>query len=231
MKDSSPRNQAKTVVQERILEAAVQLFARQGFSGTSTRKIARLADVNEASLFRHFPNKQELFWAALQSRLGRLRLGKELQNALATQAKPELVLPLIIELLVQVATYQSELIRLLDIGLLELRPRAESIYRKQIAPIFDAITQYLDASVKSGTLRCMDPSVTTIALSTTVLVHQCLYGLLVSGAGTPYANSEEAVSAYTKFWLNALRPETKPSAGSLTLVYPNLNPTPLLGGH
>ena len=224
MKDPSQRHHDKNGVAERILEAAVQLFARQGFSGTSTRKIARLAGVNEASLFRHFSSKQELFWAALQSRLGHLCLGKELQNALSQRAKPEVVLPLLIELLVQVATYQAELIRLLDVGLLEQRPRVEIVYRKQIAPIFQAITDYLDACVKSGVLRGMDPSLTTIALSTTVLAHQCLYGL-VSGAGTPYVNSEEAVSAYTKFWLNALRPEDKPSASSLTTVSPNLNPS------
>jgi hypothetical protein len=55
---------------------------------------------------------------------------------LSEQARPELVLPLIIELLVQIATCQSELIRLLDVGLLEQRPRVEIVYRKQIAPIF-----------------------------------------------------------------------------------------------
>lgn len=220
MKDQSSTGPTKTDVRERILEAAVQLFARQGFSGTSTRKIARLADVNEASLFRHFPSKQELFWAALQSRLGRVRLGKELQNALSQQARPELVLPLIIELLVQIATYQSELIRLLDIGLLELRPRAESIYRKQIAPMFEAISNYLDVCAKSGALAGMDPSVTTIALSTTVLAHQCLYGI-VTGAGTPYANSEEAISAYSNFWLNALRPETKNNASASASPIPS----------
>lgn len=210
MKDLSARHPVKPDAQERILDAAVQLFARQGFSGTSTRKIARLADVNEASLFRHFPNKEELFWAALQSRLERVHIGKELQGALSQQARPELVLPLIIELLVKIATYQSDVIRLLDIGLLELRPRAETVYRKEIAPIFQAISNYLDGCAKSGALGGIDPSVTTIALSTTVLAHQCLYGL-VTGAGTPYANSEEAVSAYSRFWLNALRPDGKPA--------------------
>jgi AcrR family transcriptional regulator len=223
-------NPTRIGVPERIVEAAVHLFARQGFSGTRTREIARLADVNEASLFRHFPTKQQLFWAALQSRLQRLRISKELQNGLSQQATPELVLPLIIELLVQISTYQSELIRLLDIGLLELRPGAERIYRQQVAPIFQAISDYLEACIKCGTLRGLDPAVTTIALSSTIFAHQGLYGLFV-GAGTPYANSEEAISAYSTFWLNALRPETKPSASPLTPVYPNPNRTSLSGGH
>jgi AcrR family transcriptional regulator len=201
-------NQARMGIQERIVEAAVHLFAHQGFSGTSTREIARLADVNEASLFRHFPSKQDLFWAALQSRLQHLRIPKELQNGLSQQAKPELVLPLIIELLVRTSTYESELIRLLDIGLLELRPGAERVYREQVAPIFQAISDYLESCIKCGVLRGLDPSVTTIALFTTILAHQGLYRLF-TGAAIPYANNQEAVSAYSKFWLTVLRPETR----------------------
>jgi AcrR family transcriptional regulator len=201
-------NQARVGIRERIVDAAVHLFSRQGFSGTSTREIARLADVNEASLFRHFPSKQELFWVALQSRLERLRFSKELQNGLSRRDKPERVLPLIIELLVQIATYETELIRLLEIGLLELRPGAERIYRQQVAPIFLAISDYLEGCIKCGALRGLDPTVTTIALSSTILAHQGLYGLF-TGTGLPYANNEEAVSAYSKFWLIVLRPETK----------------------
>ncbi len=194
---------------ERLVEAAVQLFARQGFSGTSTREIARLADVNEASLFRHFASKQELFWAALQSRLKRLRIRKELQTGLSEQGTPDRVVPLIIELLVHTATYQPELIRLLDVGFLELRPKAELVYRQHVTPIFQAISDYLKGCIKNGVLRGLDPSVTTIAMATSILANQGLYQLS-TGVGVPYANSEEAVLAYSKFWLNALRPEALP---------------------
>jgi AcrR family transcriptional regulator len=207
-------NQARLGIQERIVEAAVHLFAHRGFSGTSTREIARLADVNEASLFRHFASKQELFWAALQSRLRHLRIRKELQDGLSNQADPELVFPLIIELVLEISTYQSELIRLLDIGLLELRPGAERIYREQVAPIFQAISDYLDKSIKRGLLRGLDPAITTVALTTTVLAHQGLYQLF-TGSGVPYANSGEAVRAYSKFWLNALRIESKMEPASI----------------
>jgi AcrR family transcriptional regulator len=206
MKDPTPRSQSQGEVQQRIVEAAVHLFARQGFSATTTRRIARLADVNEVSLFRYFSTKEELFWAALQSRLTRLRMRKELRKGLTEQASPELVLPLIIELLVQVANYERELIRLLEIGLLELRPGTERVYRKQIGPIFDAINGYLGACINRGRLRGIDPAVATIALTTTVLAHQCLYRLF-GEVDMPFANSDEAVAAYSSFWLTVLRPE------------------------
>lgn len=44
-----------------IVAAAVPLFAREGFAGTTTREIAEAAGISEALLFRHFPSKQTLY--------------------------------------------------------------------------------------------------------------------------------------------------------------------------
>jgi AcrR family transcriptional regulator len=44
----------------RILEAATLVFSLDGVSGATTRKIARVAKVNEVTLFRYFKNKKEL---------------------------------------------------------------------------------------------------------------------------------------------------------------------------
>ena len=52
-----PARNVRNITEVRIIEAAVQLFAQQGFKGTSTREIAELAKVNEATLFRHFAKK------------------------------------------------------------------------------------------------------------------------------------------------------------------------------
>ena len=76
------KDRIKNPTQDRILEAAVQLFSRQGFTGSSTHEIARLAGVNEVTVFRHFPRKKDLFWAATESRLRRLRISRELRNRL-----------------------------------------------------------------------------------------------------------------------------------------------------
>jgi AcrR family transcriptional regulator len=44
----------------RIIDAATHVFAREGIAGATTREIARLAKVNEVTLFRRFKSKQEL---------------------------------------------------------------------------------------------------------------------------------------------------------------------------
>lgn len=50
----------------RILAATRELFAKKGRRGTTTREIAELAGVNEATLFRHFGHKDALIEACAQ---------------------------------------------------------------------------------------------------------------------------------------------------------------------
>jgi AcrR family transcriptional regulator len=51
---------------ERILDAALTLFAREGYAATPTSKIAKVAGVSEGLIFRHFENKQGLLDALMQ---------------------------------------------------------------------------------------------------------------------------------------------------------------------
>lgn len=50
-----------------IVEAAMPLFARKGFSGTTTKEIAEKARISEALLFKHFPTKGTLYQEMLRS--------------------------------------------------------------------------------------------------------------------------------------------------------------------
>ncbi len=51
---------------QRIVNTALELFASQGITETTTRQIADFAKVNEVTLFRHFGNKHGLLLAVLQ---------------------------------------------------------------------------------------------------------------------------------------------------------------------
>jgi AcrR family transcriptional regulator len=57
-----------------ILEAALDLFSRQGYRGTSIRDISKAAGVSTGSVYHHFHDKEELFdtllsqyWSAIES--------------------------------------------------------------------------------------------------------------------------------------------------------------------
>jgi AcrR family transcriptional regulator len=54
-----------TEKKEKILEAALELFAKEGYKATSTSKVAKQANVSEGLIFRHFENKEGLLDAIL----------------------------------------------------------------------------------------------------------------------------------------------------------------------
>lgn len=51
----------KLAVRRRILDAAAEAFAREGFAGARVERIARAAGVNKAGLYYHVGNKGRLF--------------------------------------------------------------------------------------------------------------------------------------------------------------------------
>jgi TetR/AcrR family transcriptional regulator, regulator of cefoperazone and chloramphenicol sensitivity len=61
---SSSRREAAELTREGLVQAALKLFGRQGFDGTSTREIAALAQANIGSIAYHFGGKEGLRIAA-----------------------------------------------------------------------------------------------------------------------------------------------------------------------
>lgn len=55
------RRRTREDVTERIRDAARQLFGERGYTFTTTKEIARLADVSETLLFRYYGDKATLF--------------------------------------------------------------------------------------------------------------------------------------------------------------------------
>ncbi len=58
--------------QKKILEAVIELIAKQGLTRTTTKSIAEAASVNEVTLFRRFGNKNKLLNAAMQHQASKL---------------------------------------------------------------------------------------------------------------------------------------------------------------
>jgi AcrR family transcriptional regulator len=54
-----------TDTHDKILEVACRIFAEAGYHGTTTRRIAQEAGVNEVTVFRHFGSKDALLREAL----------------------------------------------------------------------------------------------------------------------------------------------------------------------
>ncbi|MFJ7908484.1 TetR/AcrR family transcriptional regulator [Kitasatospora sp. NPDC096204] len=67
---SSPtrRDQRRTATRERLLAAALELFATQGYAATTYDHIAERADVGRQTAFNHFRRKEDFVTAWVQQR-------------------------------------------------------------------------------------------------------------------------------------------------------------------
>ncbi len=74
----TPRNPTR----QRLIDAALELFAQQGIAETTTKQIAEHAGVNEVTLFRQCGNKQGLLLAVLEE--------SEIFDRLADTLRPQI---------------------------------------------------------------------------------------------------------------------------------------------
>jgi AcrR family transcriptional regulator len=71
----------RTAAQTRVLDAALELFAQRGVSGTSLQMIADAVGVTKAAVYHQFNTKEEIVIAVTNSELGKLEEALEAAEA------------------------------------------------------------------------------------------------------------------------------------------------------
>lgn len=199
-----PRGLQKSLRRDRIVRAAARMFAYQGYHGTSTRQIAHLANVSELTVFRQFKDKESLFWSALGAQFADMDFQRELLEKMAQCEPPEVVLPKILDLIADTASYRPELVRLIGVAFLEMHPKGEAFIEEHLSPALTAICQYLGMNIRGGRLRDLDPATVTVALTMTALTHTEISQLI--DKNKPLLSHQERNRAQARFWLDMLAP-------------------------
>jgi AcrR family transcriptional regulator len=189
----------------RIARAAIALFSRQGYHGTSTREIARLADVSEVTVFRYFEHKEDIFLSALSTCFKSFKSRLASFDREAENRTPQTMLPHLMVLLVDTTTISPELFKLVAIAFLELHGRAEDLCLEQLTPLFSAIARYLSGCMERGELRNLNPGIVAAAMALLVVAQPEL-SKLIAGTGFLRMSGRESIDEYTKFWLKVLVP-------------------------
>ncbi len=66
MRRPKPGYESRSTPTEQILDAAIEVFLRQGYKKTSMDELAASAGLSRPGLYFHFANKEQLFTAALE---------------------------------------------------------------------------------------------------------------------------------------------------------------------
>lgn len=139
---------------EAIVEAAVQLFARNGFRGTTTREIAQAVGVSEPVLYVHFQTKRDLYSAIIE----RMAKGGESGGCRPAASDGEFFLNLAEDILAWHIEDPTR-IRLLLFSALEGHELSELFYERHFLPFLEALSGYIAGRIEDGEFRQMDPMI------------------------------------------------------------------------
>jgi AcrR family transcriptional regulator len=139
---------------ERILATATSLFALHGYNGVSTRQIAMAAQVNEVTIFRHYPSKRALYLAVMKSGLQQFHLRGDLLAGIAEARDGQTALARTFDLITQTLMEKPDLLRLLQYSALELSADFDPLARKHLNEFVELTARYLEPWIQKGELRC-----------------------------------------------------------------------------
>lgn len=149
-------------VREKIRAAAVRLFAEMGYHAAPLRDIAKLADIQAASIYYHYPSKQALLVEIMDTHMRQLNASLE-----RIIAQPEGVVERLHEAIASHirlhTTHKAEFFIIdTEIRALENEPRAQILaLRDQYEHLLQSLLQ---EGVDQGVLRPTDVKVTSYAV-------------------------------------------------------------------
>lgn len=175
---------SKVATRERILDGALDVFARKGYHRALVDDIVRASGTSKGAVYHHFPNKEAVFVALVDDFSA--RLATTVAGAVAAR---EGALAKVDGALTAVLTTFADNERLARLILLEavgLGPTYQT-KRAEVAARFAALIQgYLDEAVEDGALAPLDTRVATLAWLGAVneVVVQWLHGGVADLAAT-----------------------------------------------
>ncbi len=139
-----------------LLEAAREVFLRKGLSAT-TAEVALSAGISQASIFKRYKTKQELFWAAM--RAGRERL--DMVEAFKKRAGVVGLREALIEMGVDLIAFGSQVMPLAMVAWssreafgAEAAPAQGSPF--QNVSLLEELVAFFEAEMEAGRLRRQD---------------------------------------------------------------------------
>src|SRR5437016_1761566 len=172
----------------------MELFARQGFEGTTTRQIADMGRVNEAIIFRHFPTKDDLYWAIIERRCQTSGRARIIQEKIRMGGGDRRIFTSIAEGILRRKRDDVNITRLLLYCALERHELLNEFFRKYIAETYESLADYIRQRIAAGAFRKTDPLLAARGFLGMVVYHyliQELYG------GEKYQEFDPGQVAYT----------------------------------
>ncbi|MBA2564583.1 MAG: TetR/AcrR family transcriptional regulator, partial [Gemmatimonadetes bacterium] len=194
---------------EQIIDAAIQLFAEAGFTGTTTRRLAEAAGISEAGLYLHFDTKEALYEAIIRRKATEFAgFSRRLRELMAGEP-PRRVFGAFAEFMLETHTRDKAFLRLLLHSGLEQHALFQMFFRAQVRETADLLRSYVEEQQRAGAFRACEPRLVVrafIGMLVHHLLHQEVFGVRELGVYTP----EEAAPVFLSIFLDGV---ARPAAG------------------
>lgn len=188
-----------------LVEAALEVFSRKGFEGTTTKEVAAAAGVTEAIIFRHFPTKQALYTAVLDHHVE----SPEVQEWLVEikgwmdQNNDEEVLRSIARVILKSYRRDTRYERVLLFAALEGHELGLAHNRQMVAPIYELLRDYFARRQSEGALSNLPPGSIIGAIAGMTKNHAMMTQMF--GYSTEMASDEEVIESFVRITMNGIR--------------------------
>lgn len=190
-----------------IIQAAIELFSKNGFQGTTTKQIATAAEVNEAIIFRHFVTKHDLYAAILDYKFketGRGEWIEELRH-LADRNDDERLFHAIATRILEGYRKDPAFQRLMLYAALEGHEFSK-IFLSRGFTLHTFLGEYVAKRQRAGALRKCDPGLIVLAL----MSMPSHFGMVTKLLGCNWGVSDEAAAAtFAQILLEGVRKQPK----------------------
>ncbi len=149
-------NDAKEDTRERLIAAAVRLFAQKGFDGASVKELADAAGVNVSLVSYHFGGKENLYRSCLEQ-FGRKRLAvtHRLLQPPSTLEEMRLRLGMFVEEIIIFHLEERDVTRIVHRECEMELPIAQDVFRETFVKVFETVQHFFESAQKQ---KLIDPS-------------------------------------------------------------------------
>ncbi|NNE67698.1 MAG: TetR/AcrR family transcriptional regulator [Pyrinomonadaceae bacterium] len=158
---------------QQLLEVAMHLFSKHGFSGTTTKRIAEEAGVSEAMVFKHFENKDQLYTDIIDHKACSLGMESPM-SVLSDFVEAKNDFGVFYHLALNALNHHrqdTEFIRLLLHSALEGHAMARTFFDSYVTTIYESIGEYIEERQKDGAFREVNPKIVVRAFSGMFIHH------------------------------------------------------------
>jgi AcrR family transcriptional regulator len=139
-----------------VVEAAAALFSQRGFRGTTTKEIAAAAGCSEATIFKHFSTKDELYSAILEAKSRIEETLAKAAHAAARQDDAGVFRAVGLEILTQTEQDPS-LLRLLLFSALEGHELSHLFFESKVWRLHEFLSRYIEGRIADEAFQSVDP--------------------------------------------------------------------------